>query len=160
MKKVNILIPAMTLLLMASCNGTSCKQENANTIDSNTTAIQASPEELSGIQKALDLYIEASVKGDSKIAEPAFAQTATLSFADKGKLISQPIKALFDYYDQTGAQPASYKITACHVAVDVAVVCIDSKFGNTRYDDMFTLVKDGSDWKIISKIYHEKNNAE
>ena len=104
--------------------------------------------------------MEASVKGDSTVALPAFAKTATMSYAEDGKLVSVPIKALFDYYNQTGAQPAAYEITACHVSADVAVVCIDSKFGESRFDDMFTLVKDGSDWKIVSKVYHEKNNAD
>ncbi len=91
---------------------------------------------------------------------PAFAKTATMSYAENGELISVPIQALFDYYDQTGPHPASYEITACHVSADVAVVCIDSKFGESRFDDMFTLVKDGAGWKIISKVYHEKTNAD
>lgn len=42
------------------------------------------------------------------------------------------------------------------VAGDVAVVSIDSRFGDTSFDDMFTLVKDGDDWKIVSKVYHIK----
>ncbi|WP_176763536.1 nuclear transport factor 2 family protein [Pedobacter antarcticus] len=31
---------------------------------------------------------------------------------------------------------------------------IESQFGPDKYADMFTLVKDGNNWKIISKIYH------
>lgn len=79
-----------------------------------------------------------------------------MSFVDSGKLVSVPIKALFDYYDQTGAQPASYEISACNVASDVAIVRIESQFGETRFADMFTPAKDGDNWKIISKIYHVK----
>ena len=116
----------------------------------------ASAEELAGISKALDIYCEASVKGDSKVAEPAFAPTATISFVEDGKLITQPIKALFDYYDQTGAQPASYEITSCNVATDIAIVSVDSKFGEASFTDMFSLAKDGDDWKIVSKIYRVK----
>lgn len=95
-------------------------------------------------------------KGRQEDSGPAFAPTATMSYAEKGKLVSVPIKALFDYYDQTGPQPASYEIASCNVAADVAIVSIDSKFGETRFADMFTLVKDGNDWKIISKVYHVK----
>ncbi|MBD5311230.1 MAG: nuclear transport factor 2 family protein [Muribaculaceae bacterium] len=126
-----------------------------NTCDS-TKCCNATAEEIAGIRKALDLYCEASVKGNSKIAEPAFAPTATISYVENGKLVSVPIKALFDYYDQTGVQPASYKITSCDVATDIAIVSIDSKFGETCFADMFTLVKDGEDWKIISKVYRVK----
>ena len=156
-------LSASLMLLAASCGGnentndTMSATENKceNACDS-TGCCSATADEIAGIRKALDLYCEASIKGDSKIAEPAFAPTATMSYAEGGKLVSVPIKALFDYYDQTGPQPASYEISSCNVATDVAIVSIDSKFGDTRFADMFTLVKDGDDWKIISKIYHVK----
>ena len=158
MKRMKVLASAAMLLLMSSCIGTDNKQEAVQTPTSDNSAIfGASPAELSGIRKALDIYVEASVKGDSTVALPAFAKTATMSYAENSELVSVPIKALFDYYNQTGAQPASYEITACHVSTDVAVVCIDSKFGESRFDDMFTLVKDGTDWKIVSKVYHEED---
>ncbi len=134
---------------------TATENKCENVCDS-TKCCNATADEIAGIRKTLDLYCEASVKGDSKIAEPAFAPTATMSYAENGKLVSVPIKALFDYYDQTGPQPASYEITSCNVATDAAIVSIDSKFGETQFADMFTLVKDGDDWKIISKIYHVK----
>ncbi len=121
-----------------------------------STFINATPEQLSGIRKALDLYVEAAVKGDSKIAEPAFAKTATMSFVQNDTLVSVPIQALFDYYNTDCPQAASYSISVCDVADDAAIVKIDSKFGDTEFADMFTLVKDGADWKIVSKIYHVK----
>lgn len=49
-----------------------------------------------------------------------------------------------------------FAISSCSVAGDVAMVRIESKFGETDFSDMFTLVKDGSDWKIVSKVYHNK----
>lgn len=121
-----------------------------------TTFINANPDQLAGIRKALDLYTETAVKGDSKIAEPAFAKTATMSFTENDTLISVPIQALFDYYNIECPQSASYEISVCDVADDAAIVRIESQFGETKFSDMFTLVKDGSDWKIISKIYHVK----
>lgn len=163
MKPFLTTISAMAILLMASCGGNNNNDKAMTTTDNtsenvcdSTKCCNATADEIAGIRKALDLYCEASVKGDSKIAEPAFAPTATMSYAENGQLVSVPIKALFDYYDQTGPQPASYEIASCNVATDVAIVSIDSKFGETRFADMFTLVKDGKDWKIISKIYHVK----
>ena len=117
----------------------------------------ASPEQLAGIKKALDAYIEAAVKGDSKIAEPVFTENATISHIENDSLISLPIQALFDYYNSDVCpQPASYEITVCNVSNDVAVVAIDSDFGGIKFDDMFSMVKDGKDWKIVSKIFHVK----
>ena len=112
--------------------------------------------DIEGITKVLNLYTEAAVKGDSKIAQPAFAPKATMSYTEKGKLVTVPISELFAYYDKTGPHQATYKIETVKVASDVAVVSIDSKFGDTSFDDMFTLVKDGDDWKIVSKVYHIK----
>ena len=117
----------------------------------------ATAEQLEGINKALDAYINAAVKGDSKIAETVFTPNATISHVENDSVISLPIQALFDYYNsEVCPQPASYKITACNVSDDVAIVAIDSDFGGTKFDDMFSMVKDGNDWKIVSKIFHVK----
>lgn len=123
----------------------------------NTKYNNATPEQLEGINKALEAYINAAIKGDSKIAEPVFTDNATISHIENDSLVSLPIQALYDYYDSDVCpQPASYNITACNVSDDVAIVAIDSDFGGTKFDDMFSMVKDGNDWKIVSKIFHVK----
>lgn len=124
----------------------------------NATEVQkmADTKEMEGIKNALNLYVQAAIEGNSKVAQPAFAMWATMSYAQDGKLITVPIQELYNYFDQTGPHPASYTIISSQIAVDVAVVSIESKFGNAKFDDMFTLVKDGNNWKIISKVYHLK----
>lgn len=108
MKTFLITISATAMLLITSCGGNNNNDRAMTTTDNkienvcdSTKCCNATADEIAGIRKALDLYCEASVKGDSKIAEPAFAPTATMSYAENGKLVSVPIKALFDYYDQT-----------------------------------------------------------
>lgn len=120
------------------------------------TCCKATPEEIAAIRKVLDLYTGAGIHGDSNVARPAFADAATMSFAENNKLVCVPIQALFDYFDSTGKQPASYEIVDCNVAEDIAMVRIESAFGDARFTDMFTLVKDNDGWKIVSKIYHVK----
>lgn len=145
----------LAVIVMGGASAYSNEHEKNNIVMENgTSTINASADELAGIRKALDAYIEAALKGDSNLARPAFAETATISYNENGKLVSGPIQALYDYYDQTGPHHAEYVITAAQVAENVAIVSIDSVFGDVRFDDMFTLVKDGSDWKIVSKIYH------
>lgn len=163
MRNATIIISAIAMLSMSATgmatntDNNMCENEkNGLSACEGTRCCNVTIEESAGIRKALNLYCEASVKGDSKIAKPAFAPTATMSYVENGKLVSVPIQALFDYYDQAGPQPASYEIEYCYMDTDVAVVAIDSKFGDTRYSDMFTLAKDGNDWKIISKVYHVK----
>lgn len=113
-------------------------------------------QEMAEITKALNMYRDAAIKGDSKVAQPAFAPLATMSYAENGRLVTVPIKELFNYYDKTGPHVASYEVVSSEIAGDVAVVSIDSKFGDAKFDDMFTLVKDGNAWKIVSKVYHVK----
>lgn len=122
----------------------------------NITTINATQQELDGIKKALNAYIEAALKGESKIAEPVFAKTATISHNENDTLVSGPIQELFDYYDETGPHHAEYEITSAQVAGNVAIVSIDSKFGDVGFDDMFSLVKDGDNWKIVSKVFQVK----
>lgn len=159
-------ILALSLALAGVLTLSACHSENkensektnkqAETMEQQSSAINATPQELDGIKQTLDAYVEAAIKGDSKIAKPSFAETATISYSENDSLVSNPIQALFEYYDQTGPHHAEYTITSARVAGSVAVVSIDSKFSDVAFDDMFTLVKDGNDWKIVSKVYHVK----
>ncbi|MDE7421989.1 MAG: nuclear transport factor 2 family protein [Muribaculaceae bacterium] len=162
MKKLTIASVSLLMLSMSACCGGSKCDSNAK-CDKECEgakecgkAIACSDEELAGIEKALGYYTEAAVKGDSKIAKQGFALLATMSYAENDSLITVPIQALYDYYDQTGPHNASYEIADCSVAGNVAMVRIESKFGENEFSDMFTLVKDGADWKIVSKVYHNK----
>lgn len=157
MKFIYMILLCSLLMISGACGQTEKVTENEKDMETKeTTFINSTADELAGIRKALDLYAEAAIKGDSKIAEPAFAKTATMSFVQNDTLVSVPIQALFDYYNTECPQPASYEISVCDVADDAAIVRIESQFGETKFADMFTMVKDGSDWKIISKIYHVK----
>lgn len=155
MRKTLFSIAAAAMLAFASCGNKNDSHNNDNVnMETTNSSINATPQELAGIQKALDAYIEAAVKGDSKLARQAFAETATISHVENDSLMSGPIQELYDYYDHTGPHHAEYEITAAQIAENVAIVSIDSKFGDTSFDDMFTLVKDGNDWKIVSKVFH------
>ena len=138
----------------SKCNEVACENECDSTGVCN--AVICSPEDRAGIEKALNFYVEAAVKGDSNVARPAFVDGATITHVENDSIVCLPIQALFDYYDQTGQHPASYEIAECNVAGDVAMVRIESKFGDAEFSDIFTLAKEGDDWKIVSKIFTVK----
>lgn len=146
--------------MVFSCGNEKLNNQNSELLEEkmeNNKFNNATPEQLEGIKTALNAYIEAAVKGDSKIAEPVFTENATISHIENDSLISLPIQALFDYYNSDVCpQPASYDITVCNVSDDTAIVAIDSNFGGTKFDDMFSMVKDGNNWKITSKVFHVK----
>ena len=76
-----------------------------------------------------------------------------MSWSENGALKSVPIQVLFDGFSAAEPTEANYTLTTLDVGGDVAIVRIESQFGPNKYADMFSLVKDGNDWKIISKIY-------
>ena len=148
------------LFLTIACENVKTENHNQEIKEEkmdNSKFNNATTEQSDGINKALDAYINAAIKGDSKIAEKVFTDNATISHIENDSLISLPIQALYDYYNSDVCpQPASYTITACNVSDDVAIVAIESDFGGTKFDDMFSMVRDGKDWKIVSKIFHVK----
>lgn len=143
---------------MNSCCNNKCeKLECADTCSTGTEAtVAVKPEVPEGVVKAIECYINGGRQASSEAAKPGFAETATMSWAENGKLQSVPVQTLFDGFDSWQPTEVSYQIINCEVAEDVAMVAIDSQFGDAKYTDMFTLVKDGDDWKIVSKVYHAK----
>lgn len=114
------------------------------------------PDVPEGVVKAIECYIKGGRQASSNVAKPGFAETATMSWYEDGKLQSVTIQTLFVGFDSWQPTEVSYKIINCEVAEDVAMVAIDSQSGDAKYTDMFTLVKDGDSWEIVSKVYHTK----
>ncbi|WP_153398739.1 nuclear transport factor 2 family protein [Chryseobacterium vaccae] len=152
-KKIFSSIPRVAIISALTAGGLliSCQDKNNQNIK--TEVMQNNQEQKKAILKAIDLYVEAGRKGDGNIAKPAFASTATMSWSEAGALKSVPIQVLFDGFSAAEPMEANYKLTTLDVEGDAAIVRIESQFGPNKYADMFTLVKDGNDWKIISKIY-------
>lgn len=108
-----------------------------------------------GIVAAVDLYIEGGRKGDSKITRKAFVPNATMSWADNGKAMTAPIQALYDYVDKSGAQTVTRgEIKVGAQTATTAIVSVDTQFGAVKFTDMFALVRNGDEWKIVAKVYH------
>ena len=84
----------------------------------------------------------------------AFAQWATMSWNENGKLTTVPIQTLFSGLDTTGPEEVIYTVKNVTISPTVATVSIESSFSKLgKFNDMFTLVKDESGWKIVSKVY-------
>ena len=152
-KKIFSSMPTMAIISALTIGGLSISCQDKNNQNNTTEVMQNNQEQKEAILKPIELYIEAGRKGDGNIAKPAFAATATMSWSEDGALKSLPIQALFDGFSEAEPMEANYKLTTLDVEGDAAIVRIESQFGPDKYADMFTLVKDGSDWKIISKIY-------
>lgn len=80
MKKIILILAAASLMLSIA---SSCGSKTNEKADSDSTLCEptcnANTEDIIAIRKTLDLYVEAAIHGDSKVAEPAFAVNATIS---------------------------------------------------------------------------------
>lgn len=152
-KKIFCSVPMVAIISAFTVGGLLISCQDNNNQNNKTEVMQNNQEQKEAILKPIDLYVEAGRKGDGNIAKPAFLSTATMSWSENGALKSVPVQTLFDGFSAAEPMAANYKLTTLDVEGDAAIVRIESQFGPDKYADMFTLVKDGSDWKIISKIY-------
>ncbi|WP_320054423.1 nuclear transport factor 2 family protein [uncultured Acetobacteroides sp.] len=150
-----ILVFSLLPMAFVSCNSSNTDKQVTSIQTKNNQNMQVTEAQKAGILQAIDLYIEAGNKGNSKTAREAFDSKATMSWVENGKLKNVPIQALYDYFDQ-GVVASSYELTSIEVAENVATVRIESQFGTAKFSDMFAMVKDGNQWKIVSKVYHLK----
>jgi len=129
-------------------------QENLN--EGNKIMNEVSVKDFEAVKKALNNYLEAGKKGDSKILRPSAYKDAIMYSAPDGKVEGGSINALFDYLDANPAAPElEADITAVDIAGDIAYAKVESNnWHGARYTDMFLLVKDGDQWKILTKVFH------
>ena len=106
------------------------------------------------ILKAVELYIEGGRNPAGGEGKKAFAQWATMSWNENGKLITVPIQTLYSALDATGPEKVCYTLKNISISPTAATVWIESSFSKLgKFNDMFSLVKDESGWKIVSKVY-------
>lgn len=109
-----------------------------------------------GVKNAVNKYLEAGKKGDSSIAKPAFYKDATIYSNDKGVISGGSIQSLYDFFDNTPAAPElKADIVLVEIVGTVAYAKLEAEnWHGERYTDMFLLVKEGDEWKIITKVFH------
>lgn len=109
--------------------------------------------ERAAIAKTIDTYIDGGRNGSSEVMRKAFHDGATIYTATAGG----PIQLLYDLID--GKPPANdipYSITNLDMTGTIAMARVEiDDWAGTRYSDMFTLVKVGDDWKIVSKVSYK-----
>ena len=107
------------------------------------------------VMKAIELYAEGGRNPKGGEGKKAFAQWATMSWNENGKLKTVPIQDLFSVLEVTGPEEVNYTLKNISISPTVATVWVESSFSKLgKFNDMFSLVKDESGWKIVSKVYN------
>ena len=108
------------------------------------------------IRQVLNAYVEGGKRGKSSIMKSGFHPQAMMYGHLEGKLFGGPIQILFDFIDTNPpAQNLRSEITKIDVVGQIAQAKVENyDWNGARYTDMFQLVKDGEEWKILVKEFH------
>lgn len=107
------------------------------------------------VKKAINQYLEAGKKGKSEVMKSAFHKDAIMYTSANSEISGGAIQNLFDYIDSNPAAPEiEAQITAVDIAGTIAYARVESNnWHGARFSDMFLLLKEGNEWKIITKTY-------
>ena len=108
------------------------------------------------VKDTINKYLEAGKQGKSEIMKPAFHKDAIMYNSDKGVIEGGAVQALFDYIDNNTAAPEiEAEITSVDIAGNVAYARVESNnWHGARFSDMFLLLKDNGEWKILTKVFY------
>lgn len=110
------------------------------------------------IAEVIEQYIDAGVRGDSALMSRSFHDDATIySVSADGSTEGGPIQILFDAVEGEPAPKLSGVIGPIDVNETTATArVVLSDWSGADYTDQFTLLKTEGDWKILSKVYHDR----
>lgn len=107
-----------------------------------------------GIARAVEYYFEAGRKGDSSYMKKVFLPEANIYYTRDGRVAGGSIQNLYDMVEgKPSPTEIVYSIAGIDVAGSIATVRLEiADWAGRTYTDMFTMIKDGDDWKIASKV--------
>lgn len=107
------------------------------------------------VKNILNKYLEAGRAGKSSVLRPYVHENALMYGRTNSELSGGSIEALFTYLDTNpAAKEMKAEITSIDIAEGIAYGKVESdNWNGARFTDMFLLVKDGNDWKILTKTF-------
>ncbi len=108
------------------------------------------------IAKVVQHYIDGGRSGKGDDMKPAFHEDATIFGYAGADLFAGPIQGLYDWVDKNGpAKGLQAWIASIDIVDSVATVRLElDNWIDSRYTDMFTLLKVDGEWKIMNKVFH------
>ena len=113
--------------------------------------------EYDAISKTIQCYVDGGRSGRGDAMRPAFHQDATICGYSDGEIFAGPIQKLFDHVDhETPAAGVQARLVSVDIIDTIAVARLElDDWNGHRYTDVFTLLKTGEEWKILSKVFHQ-----
>ena len=108
------------------------------------------------IAETVRRYVEGGRSGRGDDMRAAFHPDATIFGYIGDELFSGPIQKLFDWNDQNGpASGLQSRLAGVDIEGNIATARLElDDWTGHKFTDMFTLLKTGGEWKIISKVFY------
>ena len=106
---------------------------------------------------AVSKYVEGLSVGSVTEISQAFHKEAIMYGFTDDKMLSGPIKNLYDFVEKNGTAPdIKTQIDILAITPTTAVVRVDMEKDaiGADYTDFHTLIKIDGTWRIIAKVYH------
>lgn len=106
------------------------------------------------VKDCLNNYLDGVTKGNSDMLNKAFHSSAMLRTinASTGKMVEFPVATFISKTPQGGVQ-AKAKIISYSIIGQAAVAAVELSFADFKYVDYLSLLKFGSDWKIVCRVF-------
>ena len=120
------------------------------------TTAPTTESEYDAIAEAINRYVGGGRSGRGEEMRAAFHPGATIYGYIGDELFSGPIQKLFDWNDQNGpATGLRSRLAGVDVEGTIATARLElDDWTGHKFTDMFTLLKTGGEWKIISKVFY------
>lgn len=117
---------------------------------------EATVNDYEAVKTVLNKYLEAGKQGKSEIMKLAFYKDAIMYNSDKNHIEGGSIQALFDGIDKGEPSPQiEATITTVDIVGNIAYARVEAdNWFNSRYTDMFLLLKENNEWKILTKVFY------
>ena len=112
--------------------------------------------EQDAIARTIQRYIDGGKTASSAEMKKAFHSDATIYGYIGPDLFGGPIQKLFDWTDSNPpATELKSRIASIDIGHTVATVRLElENWNGHRFTDMFTLLKQDGEWKIMSKVFY------
>ncbi len=108
------------------------------------------------IRRTLQHYLNGAISGKSADLRPAFHEDAMLHGYLGPEYTAMPIAKFYEWHEANGpATNLSARVAGIDIEGTIATARLElDDWTGHRFTDMFTLLKHGGEWKIISKVFH------
>jgi hypothetical protein len=113
------------------------------------------------IATTLQIYIESARTGDGALMRTAFLDTAHIRGSYAGKRTDWSLAEFCDLIDKHGpaADVVARIVMIEHSGTAASARVEAANWRGTRYSDFFLLLKQGSEWRIASKVFFAHSRA-